>query len=145
MAHYREILAYLQNYPPINLYLHSGSSYLALLAISTLKKDSKVTVGPDYDLSLLIKNLVLNNLQVHLKQQLEQQKDLTVITTSLQEVASLNASRVILTSAKPVAALQGYSIRRFKEGERCNDVELLLVSAPVLEAGNYLLVNDSVG
>ena len=71
VAHYREILAYLQNYPPINLYLHSSSSYLALLAISTLKKDSKVTVGPDYDLSLLIKNLVLNNLQVHLKEQLE--------------------------------------------------------------------------
>lgn len=64
VTHYSKILAYLQNYPPSNLYLHSGSSYLALLAISTLKKDSKVTISPNYDLPLLTKNLVLNNLQV---------------------------------------------------------------------------------
>lgn len=145
MAHYSEILAYLQNYPPSNLYLHSGSCYLALLAISTLKKDSKVTISPNYDLPLLTKNLVLNNLQVEPLKQIEKQTDLMIITADLQDVMPLNASKIVLTAAEPFAALKGYSIRRFKAGEQCHEVELLLVDESTLEAGNYLLVNDSAG
>lgn len=145
MAHYSEILAYLQNYPPSNLYLNSGSCYLALLAISTLKKDSKVTISPKYDLPLLTKNLVLNNLQVELLKQIEKQTDLMIITADLQDVMVLNASKIILTAAEPFAALKGYSVRKFKAGEQCNEVKLLQVDESTLEAGNYLLVNDSAG
>ncbi len=93
--------------------------YLMILLISTLTKDAKVAVSSTFkDISLLKKNLVINNFEVNLldDSQLSMEQSELVITSNLKELLQAYPQRIILFNKESQGIeIPNYLVKVFAE------------------------------
>lgn len=90
-----------------------------ILLISTLTKDAKVAVSSTFkDISLLKKNLVINNFEVNLldDSQLSMEQSELVITSNLKELLQAYPQRIILFNKESQGIeIPNYLVKVFAE------------------------------